>query len=415
MNGSNADADGNNQVGGTHSGHVVQSRAIHGDVHFHAGAGEVPVSTAQAPPRQLPTSVRHFVNRAVEQDALTTLLNGANKNRANEDGAVLVSAIDGIGGVGKSTLAVHWAHHQQEHFPDGELYVDLHGFDPSAEPTPPADALATFLTALGIPTEQLPVTLDARAARFRSMLHDKRMLVVLDNATAAEQVRPLFPASSSCLVLITSRNRLDDLVMHEGAWRMTLDVLTRAEAIELLERYLGRDRLDAEPEAVDALIEHCAGLPLALGIAAVRAAQVPGSSLHSLVAELQDEQERLDVLDDQGRTGVRSVFSWSYRSLSPEAARLFRLLSLPSGPDIGLAAITALADTSRREVRRTLAELTRSSLLEQRTSSRYQFHDLLRAYAMECVHQDESAEDLKRWSCLPGLSEKQGRMFPCSP
>ncbi|MEV0082518.1 NB-ARC domain-containing protein [Saccharopolyspora sp. NPDC050642] len=288
-------ADGvGNEVAAPVHGPVVQAGAIQGDVHFHAAKDPVV-------PRQLPGATRHFVNRAVEQDMLTTLLAGA-----RSDGAVLLSTIDGTAGVGKSTLAVHWAHRVRERFPDGELYVNLRGFDPIAEPMTPNEALGFFLAALDVAPERIPPSDDARAAMFRSLVHDKRMLVLFDNARTAEQVRALLPGTPTCLVVVTSRNRLDDLVIREGATRMTLTVLTEQESHELLGRYLGQDRLTAEPEAVAEIVSHCAGLPLALGVVAVRAAEFSDFPLDELVEELRDERERLDALDTGGETGVRA-------------------------------------------------------------------------------------------------------------
>lgn len=371
---------------GLTAGTSVQSGVVHGGIHFHATPQEAVV------PRQLPGAVRHFVNRSVEQDALTTLLGGARGEETPGGEAVVISAIDGTAGVGKSTLVVHWAHRVRERFPDGELYVNLRGFDPAADPMPVADALASLLAGLGIAPEQQPADVEARAALLRSAAHGKRLLVLLDNAATTAQVRPLLPGSPSCLVVVTSRNRLEDLVIREGATRMTLDVLTPAEARELLGRHLGAERLGAEPEAAEALVGHCAGLPLALGIVAYRAAENPDFPLDVLVAELRDEKERLDALDLGGETGVRSVFSWSYRRLSDEAASMFRLLGLPTGPDIGLAAAADLAGLPQRRARTALAELTRAHLVEQHQPGRYRFHDLLRAYAAECAADDETPE-----------------------
>jgi predicted HTH domain antitoxin len=271
--------------------------------------------------------------------------------------------------------------------------VNLRGFDPAAEPMTATEALIAFLGALGVSSERMPTALDDRAALLRSLVHGKRMLLLLDNARSAEQIRPLLPGTPSCLVLVTSRNRLDDLVLREGASRVTLEVRTHEEAHDLLSRYLDQQRLDTEPESARALIEHCSGLPLALGIVAVRAAQYPDFPLDELVAELRNERERLDALDTAGETGVRAVFSWSYHSLSAPAARLFRLLGLPTGPDISLAAASDLAGLSQRETRKLLDELTRTHLLEQHAPGRYQFHDLLRAYAAECAAEDETADD----------------------
>lgn len=365
------------------TGNSVQAGVVQGGVHFHAAAPRT-----LAVPRQLPGAARHFVDRAVEQDALTTLLNSA-----NAEGMLLISTIDGTAGVGKSTLAVHWAHQRRDRFPDGELYVNLRGFDPAAEPMTAADALASFLTALDMPTERIPDDLDARAALFRSLVHDKRLLILLDNARSGEHVRLLLPGSPSCVVLVTSRNRLDDLVVQHGAARVSLHVLNDGEARNLFVRHLGPERVDAESEAVDALIGHCAGLPLALGLVAAHAAGEPDFPLDELAADLADERDRLDTLDSGGETGVRAVFSWSYRALRADAARMFRLLGLHTGPDIASAAAAGLAGVPARQARRSLAELTRANLIEQHVPGRYRFHDLLRAYAAECAAHDESPED----------------------
>jgi tetratricopeptide (TPR) repeat protein len=383
MNGSRAGDGAHVRNESSVTGNSVQAGVVHGDIHFHQGTAKDTVV-----PRQLPGAARHFVNRAVEQDMLTTLLNGT-----SSDGVVLISTIDGTAGVGKSTLAVHWARRQLERFPDGQLYANLRGFDPAADPMTPADALTSFLSALGVAVERIPDDIDARAALFRSLAHDKRLLIVLDNARSAEHVRLLLPGSPRCLVIVTSRNRLDDLAVRHGATRISLNVLNGPEARDLLGQYLGQERLNAEPDAVDALIGHCAGLPLALGLVAVHAAANPDFPLDDLAADLADERERLDRLDSGGETGVRAVFSWSYHSLPDNAARMFRLLGIPTGPDIGLAAAADLAGISHREARRALAELTRANLLEQHAPGRYRFHDLLRAYAAECAAHDETAED----------------------
>ncbi|MER7010428.1 tetratricopeptide repeat protein [Saccharopolyspora sp. NPDC000359] len=366
-----------NELAAPVQGPVVQAGSIHGNVHFHAATGS-------AVPRQLPGATRHFVNRAVELDLLTTMLAGERSG-----GVVLLSTIDGTAGVGKSTLAVHWAHRVRDRFPDGELYVNLRGFDPIADPMTAGEALGFFLTALNIAPERIPPSDDARAAMFRSVVHGKRMLLLLDNARSVEQVRPLLPGTRTCLVVVTSRDRLDDLAIREGATRLTLKVLSEDESHQLLAHYLGHDRVAEAPGAVAEIVSHCAGLPLALGVVAVRAAEFVDFPLDELAEELRNERERLDALDLGGETGVRAVFSWSYRSLSSEAARLFRLMGLPTGPDIGLDALTALADQTRRDLRRPLAELLRANLIEQPERGRYRFHDLLRAYAAECAATDE--------------------------
>lgn len=358
---------------------VVQAQNVHGGVHIHSDSTPV----RHVVPHQLPAAMRHFVNRTVEQDALTTLLNGA-----DHESTVLISTVDGLAGVGKTTLVVQWAHGVLDQFPDGELYVNLRGFDPAAAPLAPAEALIGFLTALGVAPEVVPADQEARAAQFRTLLHDKRMLIVLDNARDAEQVLPLLPGSPGCLVVITSRQRLDGLVAHHGAHRLSLATLTQDEGRSLLARHLGAGRLAGEAEAVATLLEHCAGLPLALTLVAVQAAAEPDVPLADLAADLSNERERLDTLDMGGRTGVRAVFSWSYRSLSPQAAMLFRQLGLPTCPEISLASAAALAGLEQRQCRRLLSELTRSCLLTRRTNT-YVFHDLLRAYARERAYADD--------------------------
>ena len=218
-------------------------------------------------------------------------------------------------------------------FPDGQLYVNLRGFDPSGSATSPDDALRYFLDALAVPPQRMPADLEARAGLFRSMLDGKRVLIVLDNARDSDQVRPLLPGSPGSLVVVTSRSQLTGLVAAEGATPLSLDVLTEDEAHELLGRRLGPEVVAAEPEPAAELIALCARLPLALGVAAGRAATRPGLSLAALAAELRDTRNRLEALEvGDAATDVRAVLSWSYEQLSEPAARMFRLLGLHPGP-----------------------------------------------------------------------------------
>jgi DNA-binding SARP family transcriptional activator len=336
------------------------------------------VSAPLPVPRQLPAHTPYFVGRAAELDQLTAVLEASSAG----GGTVMITAIEGTAGIGKTALALHWAHQAAQRFPDGQLYVNLRGFDPANTPVDPADALHGFLDAFEIPPQRIPASLEAQAGLYRGVLTDRRVLVVLDNARDAEQVRPLLPASPSCLVVITSRNQLTGLIAEHGARPLTLNVLNPPEARALLTRHLGPERISAEPHAITELISHCAGLPLALAIVAARAATHPGFALRVLAKELAEEHTRLDALDTgDPATSVRAVLSWSYQHLGPAAGRMFRLLGLHPGPDIALAAAAQLADVSPQQAREALGELTRAHLLTQHTPGRYTFHDLLRAYA----------------------------------
>ena len=342
-------------------------------------------------PRQLPAAPAQFIDRAAEQARLDELIGQS----AEPAGEAQVRAVVGSPGVGKSALATVWAHRAAGHFPDGQLYVNLKGFGPAARPVLPAQAIRGFLQALGVPSAEIPETPDAQAALYRSVLAGKRVLVVLDNARDADQVRPLLPGSSRCAVLITSRVRLDGLVATVGARILTLDVMSEAESRELIVRRLGAARAQAEPEAVADLARLCAGLPLGLAIVAARAAARPGFRLAALSAELAGgDGRRLDALETADTTSsVREVFSWSYRQLSRPAARVFRLLGLHPGPDITVAAAASLGGTGRPQARRVLAELAGAHLLTEHVPGRFTGHDLLRAYAAELAAEAEAEAD----------------------
>ena len=349
-----------------------------------------PVRAARVPaspvPRQLPAAVRHFVGRTAELKALSGLL-----SQVADGGAAVISAIGGTAGIGKTALALHWAHQHADRFPDGQLYVNLRGFDPSDAPTEPATAVRGFLIALGVPAHRIPASPDEQAALYRSQLADRRVLVLLDNARDAEQVRPLLPGSPGCLVLITSRDRLAGLVALDGAVPVPLDLLTEHEAGELLIRRLGRERANVDDAVVIDLIRLCARLPLALSIAAAHAALHPERPLARLAEELTDAHRRLDTLTAGETTAdIRAVFSWSYRTLTPEQARVFRLLGLHFGPDISLPAAAGLTGLDPDRTRRALDTLTRNHLLTEQTPGRYAFHDLLRAYATEQAQRHDS-------------------------
>jgi DNA-binding SARP family transcriptional activator/tetratricopeptide (TPR) repeat protein len=329
-----------------------------------------------APPRpaQLPLDLAGFTGRDAELRQLDDLLGTRS----------VVAAVTGTAGVGKTTLAVHWAHRVRHHFPDGQLYVNLRGFDPSGAAVTPTEALLGFLEALGVAAAQRPSTVDAQIGLYRSLLAGKRMLLLLDNASDPEQVRPLLPADPGCLAVVTSRNQLTGLVAIEGAQRLRLDLLTAHEAGRLLAARLGAARVDAEPDAARALTELCARLPLALAVAAAQAAAEPEVPLATVVTRLRATRTALDaVTGDDTATNIRSVFAHSYQTLSPPAANLFRLFGLHPGPDVSAAAAASLAGVPPHEVGPLLGELTRAHLVAEPTPGRYTSHDLLRAYARE--------------------------------
>jgi DNA-binding SARP family transcriptional activator/tetratricopeptide (TPR) repeat protein len=348
-------------------------------------------------PRQLPADIAHFAGRA---DALKTL-NALAGRTSGTAGAMVISVIDGTAGIGKTALAVHWAHQHADRFPDGQMYVNLRGFDPAAAPVQAAAAIRGFLEALGVPPPQIPADLETQLGLYRSLLAGRRTLIVLDNARDPEQVRPLLPGTAGCLVLVTSRNRLTSLIALQGASPVTLDLLTLHEARDLLARRLGAGRVAAEPGATDDLIELCARLPLALNIAAARAAAYPDVPFATLTDQLRDARHRLATLDaGDTAANTRAVFSWSYRTLGDEAARMFRFLGIHPGPDITVLATASLTATTPDQARTALNELAAVHLLSEHAPGRYAFHDLLRAYAIEQArthdNDDERHEALRR-------------------
>src|ERR1700761_5824357 len=310
-------------------------------------------------PRQLPTRVPHFAGRASELTLLDGLLDEAASDQVTGATGVVISAIGGTAGVGKTALALHWAHRVAHHFPDGQLYANLRGFDTGdGGPADPGDILRGFLDALGVHPERLPADVERLAARYRSVLAGRRMLVLLDNAADAAQVRPLLPASPECLVIVTSRRELSALAAREGARLLQLDVLSEQEANELLVTRLGADRAGAEPWAVTELAALCARLPLALSVVVARAAAAPKAPLSSLAAELTELGGPLDALDvGDPAASVRTVLSLSYRHLTEASARMFRLLGLHPGPDISAAAAASLAGGGVTQARAALREL----------------------------------------------------------
>ena len=332
------------------------------------------------PPAQLPADLSSFAGREAELEQVAQVL-GADGGCPT----VAICVIDGMAGIGKTTFAIHWAHRAARHFGDGQLYLDLRGFDSSGTATAPEDALYALLCSLGVPAAQVPDGLDARAGMYRSVLAGRRVLIVLDNARDVRQVRPLLPGTAGCLVIATSRNPLTGLAMTDGARLLTLKLPSVSTARETLELRLGADRVAAEPESVAEIIRLCGQLPLALAIVAARAAH-PGFTLGSIAAELQRTRSRLDALGPSGLAAdARTVFSWSYDHLSPRACCLFRLLSLHPAADITVAASASLLGVPPDEANRLMAELANTSLLTEYRPGRYCCHDLIRAYASELM------------------------------
>ncbi|SDI96797.1 AfsR/SARP family transcriptional regulator [Nonomuraea jiangxiensis] len=350
----------------------------------------VPAITA-IKPAQLPVAPSLFVGRASHFRQLDSIL-----PKSRDGASPYVCLIWGAPGVGKTALALHWAHKSRDHFPDGQLYTNLRGFDPAGTPVSPAEALRGFLEALHVPARHIPMDLDGRMALYRSIVVDRRILVILDNARDAEQVRPLLPGSAGCRAVVTSRRQLDGLLATHGAKPVMLDVFTEGEAVDFLTARLGAERADRDQDTVEAVAGACARLPLALAIVAGRAAAHPRFSIAEVHRELLEGRDRLDALAvDDPVSDPRAVFSWSYGALDASAARLFRLLGTAPGPDISATAAASLAGLPLRTTQSLLGELTRASLLVEHVPGRYTFHDLLRAYAGEQARVLDSESDLR--------------------
>ncbi|MFJ7181552.1 BTAD domain-containing putative transcriptional regulator [Streptomyces massasporeus] len=358
-----------------------------------AGRTETAAGIPTLVPRELPHVGSAFIGRAGESSVLRKVLDRA------EDGHVAIAAIDGTGGVGKSALAIHTAHQVADRFPDGQFYVDLHGATAGLTPLEPGDVLGRFLSTLGLPQVAIPTKPDEAAATFRSMVADRRILVVLDNAAGVEQVRPLLPAGPGCAVLITSREMLTAL---EGATHLHLGVLFHDQAMGLLERLLGPERVAADAEAADAIIRMCGGLPLALRIVGARLAARPSWPLSAFVERLTDAQGRLDEIR-VGDVSVRASFHASYHAIrhgdnptDQAAARAFRLLGVVPGSSMSLPAASALLGVSTGPAEDALERLVNAHLLNSPAPARYQMHDLLRLFAREQVWAEEPEAERER-------------------
>ncbi|GAA2356660.1 SARP family transcriptional regulator [Catellatospora methionotrophica] len=344
-----------------------------------------PAADPAAHPRQLPLARPGFVGRGTELAQLDAILTDPPPGPAG----IAIATISGMAGVGKTTLALHWAHQAADRFPDGQLYLNLHGYDDAAALSP-ADALVTFLEALGVPVSRIPAGVDARAGLYRSLLAARRILIVLDNARDADQVRPLLPGAGHCSVLVTSRDQLTGLAAAEGAHPLTLDVLTATESLELLRSRLGAQRVAAELPATAEMIELTGRLPLGLSIVAARVAARPSFPLEAVAAQLRPSTARLGVL---AAGDIRRVFSWSYRALTPPAAHLLRLLGLHPGPDLTGAAAAAMLGRPPAQTIPLLQELTHLHLLTEHLPDRYALHDLLRSYAAELAQSADHADE----------------------
>ena len=363
------------------------------DRHIHGQ----PVATARSnkpgTPNQLPADTRAFSGRTTE----LSWIDAATAADPAQPTASVISAIFGAGGIGKTALAVHWAHRARDRYPDGQLYVNLRGFDPNSPPMDPADALRGFLSTLGVAPAQVPSDPDAVAATYRSLLADRRMIVVLDNARDTAQILALLPGSAGCVTLVTSRNHMHGLVATAGARALTLDRLPARDSRQVLAAHLGEPRLDREPASVEGLLAGCAGLPIALTIIAARAAIEPDLALAALASELSVADSRLNALATPDPSAdARGVFQLSYQSLTPAAARMFEAIGLNPGPTVEIHAAASAAGRPVTEARAALRELVRSSLLTEYAPDRFSVHDLVRAYAVE-VGRTRPAERQAGW------------------
>lgn len=376
----------NNELSGTAES-VVQAGTVHGGVHVHHGThAEV------FPLHQLPADIAGFVNRESSLNQLNALLD----RRADGDGATStsVAAITGAPGVGKTALALHWAHQVRHRFPDGDLYVDMRSYG-SGPPLSTEQALDIFLRSFKVEPEAIPLDLEERAAMYRSIIGTKRILIFVDNVGTVKQLRHLLPGSGRCLLIATSRAMLSSLVAREGATRLRVTVLSPEDSVRLLAEIIGEDRVETEPAAATQIAQLCSYLPLALRVVAERTAGRPHLRLADVAGELIDEQRRLDTLasDEDELTDVRAVFSWSYRALSASQKHIFRLLGLHPGDEISSEAAAALVGGPTATVARQLQELADVHLLQEVNHHRFQLHALLRAYSIERCQRETAQRD----------------------
>jgi tetratricopeptide (TPR) repeat protein len=363
---------------------AVVAGAVDGGIHFHDSAQQ------ERRPQQVPRSIGFFVNqqRALGELADSSILTADYEFRNS------VVLITGTAGIGKTSLAIHWAHENSALFPDGQLYLNMRGFDPS-EPIGPLDALTFMLPALGVPATAIPDDLEAAAARLRTELADRRMLLLLDNVAAVSQVRPLLPGNGRCMLLTTSRNSLAGLVSRDGARRIELAHFSPDHEVLMLRSLLSSFRAGDDEDGLTELADLCARLPLALRVAAERAIERPRDSLVDLLHELRAESslwQSLSTDDNEEGDSIRAVFTWSYRALALSAARTFRMLGLHPGQEISTDAAAALVGVAHAAARADLERLVGAHMIESEAKGRYQFHDLLRAYALDQVAEEPESE-----------------------
>ena len=369
---------------------VVQAGTVHGDIHFHKAEG-----TPLPKPSQLPFDIAGFVDREPSLAQLNYLLEAnLGEGDTRQQSSAMVAAITGAPGVGKTALAVHWAHQIRDRFPDGNLYLDMRSYG-SATSLSTEQALEIFLRSFNVEPDSIPIDLDERAAMYRSIIGNRRILIVLDNVASVKQIRHLLPGSNRCLLIVTSRGMLSSLVAREGVTRVTLDVLPPADAIRLLAEIVGEERIEADYEAAGRVAEMCSYLPLALRVVAERAAGRPHLSLRELAGELTDEQQRLDALasDEDDLINVRAVFSWSYRALTSGQQKAFRLLGLHPGDELSSAAAAALVGITTSTATRQLRELADVHLLQEIAPNRFRLHALLRTYSVERCQREVAQRD----------------------
>jgi tetratricopeptide (TPR) repeat protein len=364
----------------------AELRELHESILRGTVVAPVAQSFVAVMPRQLPTAPTVFVGREAELARLSEIAAGQ---------VAPIMVVAGFGGTGKTWLVSHWANEHLADYPDGQLYVNLRGFDPVDEPLPALAALRGFLEALGVPASAIPTDADGCAALYRSLVAGKRMLVLVDNARSADQVLPLLPGGGTCTVLVTSRHQLTGLLAAHGAHLVALDVFDALDARGFLIRALGVARVASEPEAVAALLKHCAGLPLALAIITARAAVHPEFPLGTLADELRDTSMRLAAFDGGELTAnLSATFMCSQDALPPQAVRAFGLLSLAPGADIGLTGAANLIGLPAGQTRNLLRQLETANLVQQYAPGRYRMHDLVRLHAAELAHQAD--EELSR-------------------